>query len=300
VVSRSILTEIREGRGCGTNADHVLLKMDHLGADKIMSRLPGIRDLARRFAHVDPIEAPIPVFPTAHYMMGGIPSNRHGQVVTPTVTGPEEPVPGLYAVGECACVSVHGANRLGGNSLLDIVVFGRAAGSHMLEYLRENPYPRPIPKEAPEFALARLARWERSGKGESIPEIREAMRRIMEDHCGVFRNGESMRTGVEKMLALRERLAHAVLPDQSKIFNTARIEAFELENMLETALASIVSACARDESRGAHSRVDFPTRDDNNWLKHSLYFLEGQRLDYKPVRLKPLTVDSFPPKPRVY
>ena len=300
VISRSILTEIREGRGCGANTDHVLLKMDHLGADKIMSRLPGIRDLARRFAHVDPIEAPIPVFPTAHYMMGGIPSNRHGQVVAPTVTGPEEPVPGLYAVGECACVSVHGANRLGGNSLLDIVVFGRAAGSHMLEYLRENPYPRPIPKDAPEFALARLARWERSGSGESIPEIREAMRRIMEDHCGVFRTGESMRMGVDKMLALRERLAHAVLHDQSKIFNTARIEALELENMLETALASIVSACARDESRGAHSRVDFPARDDNNWLKHSLYFMEGQRLDYKPVRLKPLTVDSFPPKPRVY
>ena len=300
VISRSILTEIREGRGCGANTDHVLLKMDHLGADKIMSRLPGIRDLARRFAHVDPIEAPIPVFPTAHYMMGGIPSNRHGQVVAPTITGPEEPVPGLYAVGECACVSVHGANRLGGNSLLDIVVFGRAAGSHMLEYLRENPYPRPIPKDAPEFALARLARWERSGSGESIPEIREAMRHIMEDHCGVFRSGESMRMGVDKMLALRERLAHAVLHDQSKIFNTARIEALELENMLETALASIVSACARDESRGAHSRVDFPARDDNNWLKHSLYFMEGQRLDYKPVRLKPLTVDSFPPKPRVY
>ena len=300
IVSRAILIEIREGRGCGANNDHVLLKLDHLGADKITSWLPGVRDLARRFAHVDPIEAPIPVFPTAHYMMGGIPSNRHGQVVAPTVTGPEEPVPGLYAVGECACVSVHGANRLGGNSLLDIVVFGRAAGSHMLDYLRENPYPRPIPKDAPAPALARLARWERGGTGESIPEIREAMRRIMEEHCGVFRTGDSMQVGVDKMLALRERLAHAVLHDQSKIFNTARIEALELENMLETALASIVSACARAESRGAHSRVDFPARDDDNWLKHSLYFLAGTRLDYKPVRLKPLTVDSFPPLPRVY
>lgn len=300
VVSRAIISEVRAGRGCGTHADHVLLKMDHLGAEKIMSRLPGIRDLSRRFAHVDPIENSIPVFPTAHYMMGGIPSNRHGQVVAPTATGPEEPVPGLYAVGECACVSVHGANRLGGNSLLDIVVFGRAAGSHMQNYLHENPYPRPIPKDAADPALARFARWEKSGPGESIPEIREAMRRIMEDHCGVFRTGDSLREGVEKMQQLRERMSRAVLHDQSKIFNTARIEAFELENMLETALASIVSASAREESRGAHSRVDFPQRDDNNWLKHSLFFYDGQRLDYKPVRLKPLTVESFPPLARLY
>jgi len=186
VVSRAIVTEIRAGNGCGPQADHVLLKMDHLGAEKIKARLPGIRDLAQRFAHVDPIDKPIPVFPTAHYMMGGIPSNRHGQVVAPTATGPEEAVPGLYAVGECACVSVHGANRLGGNSLLDIVVFGRAAGEHMLNYLQENPYPRPIPKTAAEPALARLARWERTGQGESLPEIHDSMRRIMEQHCGVF------------------------------------------------------------------------------------------------------------------
>ena len=300
VVSRAILTEIHAGNGCGEQADHVWLKLDHLGADKIKSRLPGIRDLARRFAHTDTIDAPIPVFPTAHYMMGGIPSNRHGQVVVPTATGPEEAVPGLYAVGECACVSVHGANRLGGNSLLDIVVFGRAAGSHMQEYLCENPYPRPIPKHATELGLSRLARWSRTGPGESIPAIRDAMRRVMEDYCGVFRSSAGLNEGVEKMHALRERLSQAVLGDQSKIFNTARIEALELENMLETALASIVSARARQESRGAHSHIDFLARDDKNWLKHSLYFLEGGRLDYKPVRLKPLTVDSFPPIPRTY
>ena len=300
VVSRSIVTEIRAGNGCGANADHVLLKMDHLGAEKIKSRLPGIHDLAMRFAHVDPITQPIPVFPTAHYMMGGIPSNRHGQVVVPTATGPEEAVPGLYAVGECACVSVHGANRLGGNSLLDIVVFGRAAGDHMLNYLQENPFPRPIPEAAMDPIMTRLQRWEKTGAGESIPDIHKAMQSTMEAHCGVFRTQASLQTGIAMILQLRERLTHAVLKDQSKIFNTARIEALELENMLEIALASIVSAQAREESRGAHSREDFPQRDDRNWLKHSLYFQTQQRLDYKPVRLKPLTVESFPPQAREY
>ena len=300
VVSRAVVTEIREGRGCGKNADHILLKMDHLGAEKIMQRLPAIRDLSMRFAHVDPIEKPVPIFPTAHYMMGGIPTNRFGQVVAPAMSAPEEPVPGLYAVGECACVSVHGANRLGGNSLLDILVFGRAAGNHMLEYLKENPYPREMPKDAAEAAMQRVNRWEKSGDGESVHALREEMQKIMEDHCGVFRTRDVMQEGVEKMKALHARLQNAVLHDQSKIFNTARIEALELENMMEIALATIMSAHAREESRGAHSRIDFPERDDDNWLKHSLYFMEGRRMDYKPVRLKPLTVESFPPKPRVY
>lgn len=300
VVSRAIVTEIREGRGCGPQGDYVLLKLDHLGAERIQQRLPGARELARRFAHVDPVEQPIPVFPTAHYMMGGIPTNRFGQVVVPTATGPEEPVPGLYAVGECACVSVHGANRLGGNSLLDIVVFGRAAGAHMLEYLRENPYPRPIPPSATEPALERLARWERDVGDERIPVIRDEMQRVMEQRCGVFRTASELQAGIAEIRTLRERLRHATLTDRSRIFNTARIEALELENMMEVALATIVSAAAREESRGAHSRVDFPARDDDRWLKHTLYFLEGSRLDYKPVRLKPLTVESFPPVARSY
>ncbi len=300
VVSRAIVTEVREGRGCGPQGDHVLLKLDHLGAEKLDARLPGACELARRFAHVDPRVMPIPVFPTAHYMMGGIPTNRYTEVVAPTATGPEEPVPGLYAVGECACVSVHGANRLGGNSLLDIVVFGRVAGERMLRYLRENPFPRPIPAYATEIAQARLARWERPKGSESLSEIREALRAAMETYCGVFRDAENLSRGIAAVRSLRERLEHAALLDHSRIFNTERIEALELENMMETALATVVSAAGRTESRGAHARADYPMRDDANWLKHTLYFREGERLDYKPVRLKPLTVDSFPPVPRSY
>ena len=300
VVSRAMEIEVREGRGCGPNKDYIHLKVEHLGADLIKSKLPGIRELSMRFAHVDPIEAPIQVYPTAHYTMGGIPTNRYGQVVVPVHTGPEEPVPGLYAVGECACVSIHGANRLGGNSLLDIVVFGRAAGNHILEFLKESRYHRTLTEASIEPALQHLARWDAKGDGESADKLGDELRRTMEQHCGVFRTQEVLDQGVAKVLKLRERLQNARLRDHSKVFNTARIEAFETENLMEVALATVISAAARHESRGAHSRVDYPERDDLQWLKHSLYSRDAQRLDYKPVRMKPLTVDSFPPKKRVY
>jgi succinate dehydrogenase / fumarate reductase flavoprotein subunit len=300
VVARAIAQEIRAGRGCGPHGDYVNLKIEHLGAEKIKARLPGIRELSMQFAGADPIDAPIPVTPTAHYMMGGIPSNMHGQVVTPVRYGPEEPVPGLYAVGECACVSVHGANRLGGNSLLDLVVFGRAAGLHMLDYLRENPIPRPLPQAQVDKSLARLARWDKPKGTETVAGLRNDMQRVMQDHCGVYRTEALLKEGIEKLDQVEARLPNAALSDHSKMFNTARLEALELENLIGVARATLVSALARTESRGAHSREDFPQRNDDQWLRHTLYFRENDQLDYKPVKLKPLTVDTFQPKERTY
>ncbi len=300
VVARAIVTEVKEGRGCGPNADHVLLQVEHLGAETVHKRLPGIRESSKIFAGVDPAEEPIPVFPTAHYVMGGIPTDRFGRVVAPLRKGPEEVVPGLYAAGECACVSVHGANRLGGNSLLDILVFGRAAGMDIVDYLKDNPHHRTIPDASIDQAMDRLTRWERNDGDISVRELRDAFRKSMEDHAGVFRTEEVMAEGVEKLKDLRGQLDRVVLKDQSKVFNTARVEALELENMIDVGMSIALSALERKESRGAHSRPDHPQRDDVNWMKHSLYFKEDDRMDYKPVKTKPLTVETFPPKERVY
>ncbi len=300
VVSRSIATEIREGRGCGPDKDHVLLKVDHLGEAVVAKRLPGIRDTCRTFLHIDPASEPIPVFPTAHYVMGGIPSNRFGEVVVPVGEGPEEAIPGLYAAGECACVSIHGANRLGGNSLLDILVFGRAAGNRIIDYLKQNRFHRPMSESSLEAAMARLQRWDQAGDGERVDQLSSDLKRVMESHCGVFRTEQVMHEGIEALQQLRRRMAEVRLHDSSKVFNTARVEALELENLMDIAMATMMAAEARQESLGAHSRVDYPERDDTNWLKHSLYFLQDDQLEFKPVRTKPLSVESFPPKPRVY
>jgi len=300
VVSRAIVTEVKEGRGCGPKADHVLLQAHHLGEDIVAKRLPGIRESARIFAGVDPAHEPIPVFPTAHYVMGGIPTDRYGRVVIPARHGPEEAVPGLYAAGECACVSVHGANRLGGNSLLDILVFGRAAGLDIIDFLKDNPNHKPMSTASLDKAMVSFQRFDQAGEGISVAELRAEFQKVMEDHAGVFRVQDVLDEGVEKVKAVRDKLDDVRLKDQSRVFNTARVEAFELVNMIDVGMSIALSAAQRQESRGAHSRPDFPDRDDKNWLKHSLYFKEGDHLDYKPVRTKPLSVESFPPKARTY
>ena len=283
---RCTMIEIREGRGLGPRGDYVLLKLNHLDPEIFKTRLPGITELAKTFAGVDPTKEPVPVAPTCHYMMGGIPTNIHAQALTIDSQGNDQIIPGLYAAGECACVSVHGANRLGANSLLDIVVFGRAAGLHLEETLQEGiPLPE-VSREDIEVALSRLVRWDNSTQGESVALIRSDMQKVMQQDFGVFREGKAMQEGLQKLLAIRERLQHAVLTDKTQVFNTARIEALELENMMEVAIASAICADARKESRGAHSRLDYPDRDDQNWLKHSLYFrdkdLSSRSVNFKP------------------
>lgn len=300
VVSRAIYTEVKEGRGCGPDKDHVMLKLDHLGVDVLQKRLPGIRQTCITFLGIDPAEKEIPVYPTAHYTMGGIPTDRFGRVVVPVKDTPEEVVNGLYAAGECACVSVHGANRLGGNSLLDILVFGRSAANQILEYLKENRYHRPMNEASVEKAYKRLHRWDDTGEGESIENIRKDLKKAMEDYCGVFREQAVLDKGIEEVSAIAERLNKAKISDHTTMFNTARVEALELENLMDVALATVYSAAARTESRGAHSRIDYPERDDIRWMKHTLYSSEDRKLDYKPVRTKPMSVDTFPPKARVY
>lgn len=300
VVSRAEAVEIREGRGCGPNGDHVLLKLDHLGEKLISERLPGIRELAKTFAHVDPVEQPIPVVPTCHYMMGGIPTNVHGQALTVDKKGNDEVIQGLFAVGECACVSVHGANRLGGNSLLDLVVFGRAAGLFLSEQIEKDAIDFQDYSDAEvEQAQVRLNRWNDTQSGERYVDIKHEMKQVMQDDFGVFRTEEYMKSGLEKIKVLRERLKHAALTDTSKIFNTARIEALEMDNLMEVAIATATLAEYRKESRGAHSRSDFPKRDDKHWIKHLIYFEDGSIKD-RPVNIKPKFMDTMEPIERVY
>ncbi|HKC30826.1 MAG TPA: succinate dehydrogenase flavoprotein subunit [Burkholderiales bacterium] len=301
VVSRAMITEIKEGRGCGPEGDYLLLKLDHLGPELIQHRLPGIREIAIKFANADPIRDPIPVAPTVHYQMGGIPTNYMGQVVAPEGSSKEAIVPGLFAAGECSCVSVHGANRLGTNSLLDLLVFGKSSGEQMIKDIHAQPRPqRNLPKDAGEATRARLARLDAANSGERVADVLNDLRRAMQAHCGVFRFPEDLIEGVKKMRSIAERAERVFIGDKSKVFNTARVEAMELENLVETAMATVVSAEARKESRGAHARSDFPERDDKNWMKHTLWFKEGNRLDYRPVHLRPLSVETMEPKVRTY
>ncbi|MFN2645104.1 MAG: succinate dehydrogenase flavoprotein subunit [Burkholderiales bacterium] len=301
VVSRAMTTEIKEGRGCGEHADHVLLKLDHLGPEVIMQRLPGIREIAMKFANVDPIRDPIPVVPTVHYQMGGIPTNYMGQVVAPEGASKEAIVPGLYAAGECACVSVHGANRLGTNSLLDLLVFGKASGEQVIKDIRAQPSPhRNLPKDAGEETRARLARLDGAKSGERVSDVLNDLRRTMQAHCGVFRFGEDLKKGVVLVEEIAARTERTFIDDKSKVYNTARVEALELENLVETAVSTMVSAEARKESRGAQSRDDYPERDDKKWMQHTLWYKEANRLDYKPVHQRPLSVQTMEPKVRRY
>jgi succinate dehydrogenase / fumarate reductase flavoprotein subunit len=309
-VSRCMGQEILEGRGCGPNKDYIHMKLDHIGADAIHKRLPSVYEIGINFANVDVTRHPIPVVPTIHYQMGGIPTNIHGQVVAPKDGDDNAVVNGLYAVGECACVSVHGSNRLGTNSLLDLLVFGRAAGNHIVEFANRNAEFKPLPAAAADLALERLNRLESRAGGEYAQDVANDIRNTMQAHAGVFRSQATMDEGVKKIAQLRERVNAIGLQDKSRIFNTARVEALEVDNLIEAAQATIEGAAARHECRGAHlvrdyeHPADHPTaplgRDDAQWMKHTLWYREGNRLSYKPVKIKPLTVESVPPAVRTF
>ncbi|NUZ05209.1 succinate dehydrogenase flavoprotein subunit [Piscinibacter koreensis] len=306
-VSRCMDQEIKEGRGCGPNKDYIVLDMTHLGAETIMKRLPSVFEIGHNFANVDITREPIPVVPTIHYQMGGIPTNIHGQVVAPKDGDPNAVIGGLYAVGECSCVSVHGANRLGTNSLLDLLVFGKAAGDHIVaSNLKAEPH-KALPANAADASLARMARLDASTGGEYAQDVANDIRKAMQMHAGVFRTQALLDEGVVKIREIAERVKSIHLGDKSKVFNTARVEALEVDNLIECAMATIVSAAARRESRGAHTVDDYADtpehpngRNDEEWLKHTLYYSQGQRLEYKPVQLKPLTAESIPPKVRTF
>lgn len=334
-VSRSMDQEIKEGRGCGPKGDYILLDMTHLGADTIMKRLPSVFEIGKKFANVDITKEPIPVVPTIHYQMGGIPTNIHGQVVVPESPETEalvanynkdtdvystnaegrdfaKPVKGFYAIGECSCVSVHGANRLGTNSLLDLVVFGKAAGQHIIEYVtkqHDGEY-EPLPTTVLQETVERIRKLDESTTGENAQDVADAIRDIVQDHAGVFRTSALLDEGVKQILAIEPRVRNIHLKDKSKVFNTARVEALEVENLYEVAKATLISAAARKECRGAHTVVDFEEspdhaeypygRRDDEWMKHTLWFSADNRLEYKPVRYRPLSVDAIPPKPRTF
>ena len=306
-VSRCMDQEIKEGRGCGPKKDYIHLDLTHLGAETIMKRLPSVFEIGHNFANVDVTKESIPVVPTIHYQMGGIPTNIHGQVVAPKNGDSNAVVKGFYAVGECSCVSVHGANRLGTNSLLDLLVFGRAAGFHIIDQVAKTPAHKALPADAADASLARIARLDASTSGEYAQDVADDIRDAMQQHASVFRTQKNLDAGVLKIAAIAQRVKNIALKDKSKVFNTARIEALEVENLIESAQATMVSAAARHESRGAHTVDDyadcpeFPAgRNDREWMKHTLWYSEGNRLDYKPVQLKPLTVDSVPPKVRTF
>ena len=309
-VSRCMDQEIKEGRGCGPDKDYIVLDMTHLGAETIHKRLPSVLEIGHNFANVDITREPIPVVPTIHYQMGGVPTNIHGQVVAPKGGDPNTVVEGLYAVGECSCVSVHGANRLGTNSLLDLLVFGRAAGNHLVDSQLAGRGHRALPAQAADFSAARLARLDATTGGEYSQNIANDLRKTMQQHAGVFRTQASMDEGVAKVKALAERTKGMHLADKSNVFNTARVEALEVDNLMECALATMISAAARHECRGAHTVLEYERpaddaehpngRNDAEWMKHTLWFSEGNRLDYKPVQLKPLSVESIPPKVRTF